>query len=65
MKKKTLIFWVVILGLLILVIGLLWFKGPLSEADRIMNADKGFKFPPGFPPDPGEKSSTLILLRDH
>jgi hypothetical protein len=38
-----------------------------SKVDQIMNADKGFKFPPGFPPDPGEagKKSLEGIDSDH
>lgn len=60
MKKKILITSVVLIGLLILVIGSIWLKKPTSMVDQIMNADKGFKFPPGFPPDPGEAGKKTL-----
>mgnify|MGYP000367275446 CR=1 FL=1 len=55
MKKKILILTMILIGLLILTIGAFWLKKtlPSSEVDQIINADKGFNFPPGFPPDPG------------
>ena len=32
----------------------------MSDVDQIMNADKGFRFPPGFPPDPGEDGKKTL-----
>ena len=37
------------------------FKAELNpKMDAIMNADRGFKFPPGFPPDPGEAGKKTL-----
>lgn len=58
MKKKILILSVVFIGLLALVFRF-WPK-PSSQVDQIMNADKGFNFPPGFSPDPGEAGKKTL-----
>jgi hypothetical protein len=35
-------------------------KNSSSNVDKIMNADKNFQFPPGFPPDPGEAGKKTL-----
>lgn len=59
MKKKILILSIVLIALLTLLIGF-WPKQPSSQVDKIMNPDKGFNFPPGFPPDPGEAGKKTL-----
>lgn len=60
MKNKRLIFGIIVLAIFVLIIGMYWIKKPISEVDKIMNADKGFNFPPGFPPDPGEAGKKAL-----
>lgn len=67
MNKKWLFLSIGLIGLIALVIGLFWLKKPSSAVDQIMNADQGFHFPPGFPPDPGEAGKRTLegINSDH
>jgi hypothetical protein len=35
-------------------------KKTVSKVDKILKADQGFQFPPGFPPDPGEAGKKTL-----
>mgnify|MGYP000623838100 CR=1 FL=1 len=62
MKKKIFILSLVLVILLFLIIGTFWFKVSSSSPrlKQIMNADKDFHFPPGFPIDPGEAGKKTL-----
>ena len=70
MKSTKMI--VVITAILLAIILVIAFrsgcsKSPGSKVDQIMNVDKSFKFPPGFPSDPGEagKGTLKGIDSDH
>jgi hypothetical protein len=60
LMKNKLIYSQLLLVVIILCLGAGCTKKSSSKTDEIMNADQGFQFPPGFPPDPAEAGKKTL-----